>query len=109
MADFQFSPMLKHALWFGFMSTMALSMVPLINMVSMPIIYDALFATGFTVAGLALVAYNAPSEQFLYCMSLAAMFGVGIASMFWPNSPGLFNFWVYGGLLLFSAFVLYDT
>jgi FtsH-binding integral membrane protein len=53
---------LKHALWLGFMGSMALSMVPLINMASMPIIYDALFATGITMGGLGLVAYNAPSE-----------------------------------------------
>ena len=56
------SPLLKHTLWMGFMGTMALSMIPLINMASMPIIYDALFATGFTMGGLGLVAYNAPSE-----------------------------------------------
>ena len=56
------SPVLKHTLWLGFMGVTALSMVPLINMASMPIIFDALFATGFTMGGLGLVAYNAPSE-----------------------------------------------
>jgi hypothetical protein len=45
---------------------MALSMVPLINMASMPIIYNALFATGIMTSGLAAVAYNAPHDQFLY-------------------------------------------
>jgi len=49
-------------MWLGFMSSMAVTMVPLINMASMPIIYDALFATGITMGGLGLVAYNAPSE-----------------------------------------------
>lgn len=96
------------------MGSMAVTMVPLINMAGMPIVYDALFATGLTMGGLGLVAYNAPSEQFLQWggalgMGLAAMIGVGLASMFWPNSPGLYNFWLYGGLLLFSAFVLFDT
>ena len=62
MTSYEKSPVLKHTLWLGFMSTMALSMVPLINMASLPIIYDALFATGFTMGGLGLVAYNAPSE-----------------------------------------------
>ena len=62
VADYHQSPVIKHGLWLGFMSTMALSMVPLINMASMPIIYDALFATGLTMGGLSLVAYNAPSE-----------------------------------------------
>lgn len=55
-------PALKHLLYGGFIGTMALSMIPLINMASMPIIYDALFATGITVGGLGAVAYNAPSE-----------------------------------------------
>ena len=62
VADYHQSPVLKHGLWLGFLSTMALSLVPLINMASMPIIYDALFATGLTMGGLSLVAYNAPSE-----------------------------------------------
>ena len=53
---------LKHLFWTSFMGTMALSMIPLINLASMPIIFDALFATGFTMGGLGLVAYNAPSE-----------------------------------------------
>ena len=44
------------------MTSMALSMVPLINMASIPLIFDAMFATGFTMGGLGLVAYNAPSE-----------------------------------------------
>jgi len=62
MTNYEKNPLLKHALWAGFMGTMALSMVPLINMAGMPIVYDALFATGFTMGGLGLVAYNAPSE-----------------------------------------------
>ncbi len=37
------------------------------------------------------------------------MIGIGLASMFWPNSAGLFNIWLYGGLALFGAFVLFDT
>jgi FtsH-binding integral membrane protein len=62
MVNYDTQPMLKHTMWLGFMASMALSMVPLINMASMPIIFDAMFATGFTMGGLALVAYNAPSE-----------------------------------------------
>ena len=75
---------LKHTLWMSYMTTIALSMVPLINMASMPIIFDAMFATGFTMGGLGLVAYNAPSEQFLMWggmlgMGCAAMIGISIA------------------------------
>jgi FtsH-binding integral membrane protein len=111
--DYERSPVLKHTLWLSFMGTMALSLVPLINMASLPIIYDALFATGFTVGGLGLIAYNAPSEQFLRWggmlgMACAGMIGISLAGMFWP-SQGLFNIWLYGGLVLFSAFTLYDV
>ena len=82
-------------------------------MASMPIIYDALFATGITMGGLGLVAANAPSEQFLKWggalgMCLAGMIGLGLVNMFWP-SKNVFNIWLYGGLVLFSLFVLYDT
>ena len=41
-------------------------------------------------------------------MGCAGLIGVSLANMFWP-SPALFNMWLYGGLVLFSAFVLYDT
>ena len=76
-------------------------------------IYNALFATGITMGGLGLVAYNAPSEQFLKWggglgMALGGMIGLGLVNIFWP-SPALFNIWMYGGLLLFGAFVLFDT
>ena len=113
LTNYQTQPVLKHAFWLSFMGTMGLSMVPLINMASMPIIYDALFATGFTMAGLGLVAYNAPSEQFLKWggalgMCCAGMIGLSLVQMFWP-SPALFNIWLYGGLVLFSAFTLYDV
>ena len=113
MVDYNKNTALKHLFWLGFMSSMALSMVPLINMASMPIIYDALFATGFTMGGLGLIAYNAPSEQFLAWggmlgMGCAGMIGISLMNMFWP-SKALFNIWLYGGLVLFSAFTLYDV
>ena len=113
MVNYDKSPALKHTMWLGFMTTIALSMVPLINMASMPIIYDALFATGFTMGGLGIVAYNAPSEQFLNWggvlgMGCAAMIGLSFMQMFWP-SPAIFNIWLYGGLVLFGAFTLYDV
>ena len=62
VTNYDQNPIIKHALWAGFISTMALSMVPLITMAGMPVVYDALFASGLTVGGLGLVAYNAPSE-----------------------------------------------
>jgi FtsH-binding integral membrane protein len=41
-------------------------------------------------------------------MGLAGMIGISFMQMFWP-SQALFNVWLYGGLVLFSAFVLYDV
>jgi len=60
--NYHTNPVLKHILYAGFIGSISLSMVPLINMVAMPVVFDALFATGFTMAGLGLIAYNAPSE-----------------------------------------------
>lgn len=41
-------------------------------------------------------------------MGCAGLMGVSLLSMFYP-SPALFNIWLYGGLVLMSAFVLYDV
>ncbi len=65
------------------------------------------------MGGLGLIAYNAPSEEFLKWggalgIGLGGMLGVGMMSMFWP-SPALFNIWLYGGLVLFGAFTIYDV
>lgn len=62
MVDIQQNPLLKHVLFGGFVSLIGLSFVPIISMAGMPLVYDALFATGFTMGGLGLIAYNAPSE-----------------------------------------------
>ena len=62
LTNYYESPVLKHLLFCGFVGSMGLSLVPLISMAGMPLVYDALFATGFTMAGLGLIAYNAPSE-----------------------------------------------
>jgi len=37
------------------------------------------------------------------------MLGISLLGMFFPGSPALYNMWLYGGLALFSAFILYDT
>src|ERR1700735_1276305 len=54
--DYYQSPVLKHALWGGFIGGISLSMVPLISMAGMPIVYDALFATGVSMAALGAIA-----------------------------------------------------
>lgn len=40
-------------------------------------------------------------------MALAGLIGINLVSIFWP-SPALFNIWLYGGVLLFSAFTMFD-
>jgi FtsH-binding integral membrane protein len=112
MTNYETNRALKMMLWSGFMGMTALSMVPLINMASMPIIYDAIMATGLSMGGLGAIAYYAPSEEFLKWggvlgIGLGGMIGVGLVSMFYP-SKALFNVYLYGGLLLFSAFTMYD-
>jgi FtsH-binding integral membrane protein len=62
MVDYEKNWVLKNAMYGGFITTMSLSMIPLIHMYAMPVIFDALIATGVTVGSLGLVAYNAPSE-----------------------------------------------
>lgn len=53
---------LKNMLYGGFIGATALSLVPLIHIYAMPVIYDAMIATGVTMGSLGFVAYNAPSE-----------------------------------------------
>jgi len=114
MCDYETQWALKNLLYGGFITTMGMSIVPLVNMYSMPIIIDAMMATAMTVGSLGVVAYNAPSEQFLnwggpLAIGLGGMLGVSLLSIFYPGSPALYNIYMYGGLLLFSGFVLYDT
>ena len=98
----------------GFIGTMSMSLLPIIHMYSMPIIYDALIATSMTMGSLGVVAYNSPSEQFLkmggpLAVGMGGLMGVSLLSILYPGSPALTSIWLYGGLALFSAYVLYDT
>jgi FtsH-binding integral membrane protein len=112
--DYNTNFVLKNAMFAGWVGLVSTSLVPLIHMYSMPILFDAMLATGVTVGSLGAVAYNAPSQQFLnmggvLAIGLGGLLGVSILSMFNPMSPALYNIWLYGGLGLFSLFVLYDT
>ena len=88
-------------------------MAPLISMASMPIIFNALAATGVMMGALSAYAYSTPTQDFLswqtpLVIGLCGLLGVGLVNMFWP-SPLLMSISLYGGLLLFGGFVLYDT
>ena len=114
MIDYEQNFALKNMMFAGFIGTMSVSLVPLVHMYSMPIIYDALIATSMTMGSLGVVAYNSPSEQFLnwggpLAVGMGGLLGVSLLSMLYPGSPALTNLWLYGGLALFSAYVLYDT
>jgi FtsH-binding integral membrane protein len=114
MIDYHANYPLKCLMYGGFVSTMSLSLLPLIHMSAPAVVFDALIATGVTVGGLGMVAYNSPSEQFLnwggpLALGLGGMLGVSLLSIVYPGSPALRNIWLYGGLALFSAFMLYDT
>ena len=104
---------MKHAFWALFVTSMGLNLVPLISAVSLPIIFDALFITAFTVFGLGLVGYTAPSDQFMFLggflsAGLTMLIGSSILQYFWP-SPALKNIRLYGGIMLFCLYVLFDT
>ncbi|KAH0623445.1 hypothetical protein JD844_006203 [Phrynosoma platyrhinos] len=83
-----------------------------------PLLIRAAWYTAGIVGGLSTVAMCAPSEKFL---NMGAPLGVGfgfvlassVGSMFFPPTSalgaGLYSVAVYGGLVLFSLFLLYDT
>lgn len=74
--------------------------------------------TAGVVGGLSAVAVCAPSDRFLsiggpLAIGLGVVFASSLGSMFLPATTalgaGLYSLSVYGGLLLFSGFLLYDT
>jgi FtsH-binding integral membrane protein len=112
--DYNNNWMLKNMMFTAFIGTTSATLLPLIHAYAAPVIFDALIATSFTVGSLGTVAYNAPSEQFLnwggpLALGLGGMLGISILSMVYPGSAMLHNAWLYGGLALFSAYLMYDT
>lgn len=83
-----------------------------------PVLMRAAWYTAGIVGGLSAIAVCAPSEKFLtmgapLAMGLGVVFVSSIGTMFLPPTTvlgaGLYSISLYGGLLLFSAFMLYDT
>merc|ERR1711994_986432 len=83
-----------------------------------PILTRAAWYTAGVVGGLTTIAVTAPSEKFLYmggplAMGFGVVFMSSIASAFLPPTTalgaGLYSIALYGGLILFSGFLLYDT
>merc|ERR1711997_1002517 len=83
-----------------------------------PILTRAAWYTAGIVGGLTTVAVTAPSDKFLYmggplAMGLGVVFMASLGSAFLPASTalgaGLQSISLYGGLVLFSGFLLYNT
>ncbi|KAH8420849.1 hypothetical protein KR222_006806 [Zaprionus bogoriensis] len=83
-----------------------------------PLLLRALLYTGGIVGALSTVAACAPSEKFLniggpLAIGLGVIFASSLASMWLPPTTalgaGLASLSLYGGLILFSGFLLYDT
>ena len=114
MLDYNTNFAAKNLMYGAFIGTMSVSLLPLIHIYASSVLFDAAIATGVTMGALSTVAYNAPSEQFLnwggpLACGLGGLLGVSLLSMLYPGSKALTSIWLYGGLALFSAFVLYDV
>jgi growth hormone-inducible transmembrane protein len=107
----------KQFAWMTHAAIMGAVIAPL-AFVGGPIILRAAWYTAGIVGGLSTVAVCAPSEKFLtmgapLAMGLGVVFAASLGSMFLPPTTalgaGLYSISLYGGLLLFSGFLLYDT
>jgi len=83
-----------------------------------PLVIRAAAYTAGVVGGLSALAVCAPSDKFLYmggplAMGFGVVFMSSIGSMFLPATTalgaGLYSISLYGGLVLFGGFLLYDT
>ncbi|KAM4836010.1 LOW QUALITY PROTEIN: growth hormone-inducible transmembrane protein-like [Thomomys bottae] len=107
----------KHLAWLLHSGVMGAVVAPL-TILGGPLLIRAAWYTAGIVGGLSTVAMCAPSEKFL---NMGAPLGVGLGLVFVsslgtmflpPNTVAgatLYSVAVYGGLLLFSMFLLYDT
>uniref|UniRef100_A0A8D0G801 Growth hormone inducible transmembrane protein n=1 Tax=Sphenodon punctatus TaxID=8508 RepID=A0A8D0G801_SPHPU len=107
----------KHLAWMLHAGVMGAVVAPL-TLLGGPLLIRAAWYTAGIVGGLSTVAICAPSEKFL---NMGAPLGVGfglvlassIGSMFLPPTSafgaGLYSVAIYGGLILFGMFLLYDT
>ncbi|CAH1131084.1 unnamed protein product [Ceutorhynchus assimilis] len=107
----------KQMAWLLHASVMGAMIAPLCFLGG-PILIRAAWYTAGVVGGLSTVAVCAPNDKFVYmggplAMGLGVVFCSSLGSMFLPPTTalgaGLYSVSLYGGLLLFSAFLLYDT
>lgn len=107
----------KQLAWMAHCGVMGAVIAP-ICLLGGPILYRAAFYTAGMVGGLSTVAACAPSDKFLYmggplAMGFGVVFASSIASHFLPPTTalgaGVYSLALYGGLILFGGFILYDT
>ncbi|ESO89281.1 hypothetical protein LOTGIDRAFT_210320 [Lottia gigantea] len=107
----------KHLVWMAYSGIVGTTLAPL-AVLGGPLLIRAAWYTAGIVGGLSAVAMCAPSEKFLnmggpLAIGLGVVFASSIGGMFLPPTTalgaGLYSITMYGGLVLFSAFLLYDT
>lgn len=107
----------KQAAWIAHSAILGAVIAPLC-FIGGPILTRAAWYTAGVVGGLSTVAVCAPSDKFLYmggplAIGLGFVFASSVATMFLPPTTalgaGIASISLYGGLLLFSGFLLYDT
>ncbi|KAM6442858.1 growth hormone-inducible transmembrane protein [Liasis olivaceus] len=115
--DYEHSPIPKHVAWMLHAGVMGAVVAPL-TLLGGPLLLRAAWYTAGIVGGLSAVAMCAPSEKFL---NMGAPLGLGlglvivssVGSMFLPPTSmlgaGMYSIAIYGGLVLFSLFLLHDT
>lgn len=108
---------MKQFAWAGHCSLLGMILAPC-SLVGGPVIIRAATYTAGIVGGLSAIAVCAPSERFLISsapisIALGAVVASSLGSMFLPPTSriglGLYGISLYGGLLLFSGLLLYDT
>jgi len=107
----------KHLAWALHCAVLGAVVAP-ICLLGGPLLTRAAWYTAGMVGGLSTVALCAPSEKFLYmggplAMGFGVVFASSIGTMFLPPTSalgaGLMSVALYGGLILFGGFILYDT
>jgi len=115
--DYHANPLAKHLAWIAHTGILGVFLAP-ICLAGGPVLIKAATYTLALCAGLSATAICAPSEKFLnmaapLSMGLGVVFAANIGSFFFHPSTALgaslASVVVYGGLILFSAFLLYDT
>ncbi|XP_059168004.1 growth hormone-inducible transmembrane protein-like [Physella acuta] len=107
----------KQMTWLLHVGVMGAVVAPL-TLLGGPLLMRAAWYTAGVVGGLSAVAMCAPSDKFLNMggllgAGLGVVFVASLGSSFFPPTTalgaGLYSISIYGGLVLFSLFLLYDT